>query len=59
MIVDIWEYDKAGFAGIVSMRQRTRDVLVEYNLNKYSENAKSCKALVIMYVNTSILFTFS
>ena len=27
--------------------------------NKYSENAKSCKALVIMYINKFILFTFS
>ena len=27
--------------------------------NKYSENAKSCKALVIMYINKCILFTFS
>ena len=33
MIVDIWEYDKAGFAGILGMRQGTLDVLVEYNLN--------------------------
>ena len=27
--------------------------------NKYSENTKSCKALVIMYINKFILFTFS
>ena len=27
--------------------------------NKYSENAKSCKALVIMYIHKLILFTFS
>ena len=27
--------------------------------NKYSENAKSCKALVIMYIDKFILFTFS
>ena len=27
--------------------------------NKYSENAKSCKALFIMYINKLILFTFS
>ena len=27
--------------------------------NKYLENAKSCKALVIMYINNLILFTFS
>ena len=28
-------------------------------INKYSENAKSCKALVIMYINEFILSTFS
>ena len=27
--------------------------------NKYSENANSCKALFIMYINKLILFTFS
>ena len=27
--------------------------------NKYSDNAKSCKALVIMYINKFILFNFS
>ena len=32
---------------------------VYHNCNKYSENAKSCKALVIMYINKLILFTFS
>ena len=33
--------------------------VVEHKINKYSENAKSCKALVIMYINKFILFTFS
>ena len=31
----------------------------ETDSNKYSENAKSCKALFIMYINKLILFTFS
>ena len=39
-------------------------VQFEINLSIYlsiylSENAKSCKALVIMYINKFILFTFS
>ena len=32
---------------------------VKLKINKYSENAKSCKVLVIMYINKFILFTFS
>ena len=28
-------------------------------MNKYSENAKSCKALVVMYINKLILLPFS
>ena len=52
---------------LVLMHQMKSVQWVEYNLghnittitNKYSENAKSCKALVIMYIIKFIVFTFS
>ena len=47
------------FLGVIIDESMSWKHHIEYICNKYSENANSCKALVIMYINTFIIFTFS